>query len=143
MARFAQVGIALGAFGVVIALIGMFPQLIGFTPTFGIGILQVLTILTGYALLLLGAFIFVKFSFYLGKAATLVQQIGVRLAITGLLFAGLVGLADIFGFGSHVRGEDSDIFFGEWQALAFILSFVLSCVGILVYALGGTPEPNE
>lgn len=143
MARFAQVGIAIGALGIVIALMGLFPQLIGFTPTFGIGILQVLTILTGYALLLLGAFVFVKFTFYLGKTATLSQQIGVRLALTGLLFAGLVGLADIFGFGSHLRTETSDIFFGEWQALSFILSFVTSCVGILVYTLGGTPEIED
>jgi len=50
--------------------------------------------LCGFGLLILGALIYVKFSFYLGMVSTLAQQIGVRLALTGLMISGMSGLAD-------------------------------------------------
>lgn len=139
MTRFAQVGIAIGALGVVLALMGLFPGMTGVEPTAGIGIVQVSMLLIGYALLTIGAIIYVKFTFYLQVSANLWQQIGIRLAMTGLLFASLAGMADILGFGSHVRGEGGDIFFGQWQAVGLLASFGLSSLGVLLYALVGEP----
>lgn len=144
MERFAQVGIALSALGVVLAMMGLFPGVTGVDPTIGIGIVQVILLLIGYALLMSGALLYVKCMFYLRQSATLAQSVGVRLALTGLLFAGLSGFADLFGFGSHIRTIDSDIFFGSWQAFGLIASFVISAVGVMLYALAGTPRlPHE
>lgn len=143
MERFAQVGIAIGALGVVITLMGLFPGVTGVEPTVGIGIVQVLMVLVGYALLIFGALIYVKFSFYLGVPSTLTQQIGTRLALTGLLFASLAGLADILGFGSHIRIEGNDIFLGELQAFGVLASFAISSVGVLIYAVAGIPVAND
>jgi len=143
MERFAQVGIAIGALGVVIALMGLFPGITGVDPTIGIGIVQVLMVLVGYALLIFGAIIYVKFTFYLGVPSTLWQQIGTRLALTGLLFASLAGLADILGFGSHIRIEGNDIFLGELQAFGILASFAISSVGVLLYAVAGVPVAND
>jgi hypothetical protein len=140
MGRFSQVGIAIGMLGMVLALMGMFPQLTGATPTVGIGIVQVLMILVGYALLILGALIYVKTTFYLGISSTLVQSIGLRLAWTGIVFASLAGLADIFGFGSHNRTANSDFYLGELQALGIIMSFFVSSFGVMLYALVGNPR---
>ncbi|MGB1287047.1 MAG: hypothetical protein ACPG7F_10980 [Aggregatilineales bacterium] len=137
MSRFGQIGIALGTLGVVLALMGLFPELTGVRDTPGIGIVQVMMLLIGYALLTSGALIYIKFTFYAGVSQTLLQQIGIRLTMTGLLFAALSGLSDILGFGSHVRSDISDLFFGYLQAIGIIASFAISSIGALIYALAG------
>jgi uncharacterized membrane protein len=68
-----------------------------------------------------------------------VQQIGIRLALTGILFAALAGLADILGFGTHIRDEVADIFFGQLQLIGILASFGLSSMGVMVYVLAGAP----
>lgn len=140
MWRFAQVGIALGALGVMLCFMGLFPGVTGAPPTPGIGIVQVIMVLFGYALLVFGALIYGKFTFYLSVPSSLVQQIGIRLSLTGILFAALAGLADILGFGSHVRNEIIDIFFGEWQMVGILASFALSSIGVLIYVVAGLKE---
>ena len=97
MWRFAQVGIALGALGIMLCLMGLFPGVTGAEPTIGIGLVQVTMVLTGYTLLILGALTYLKFTFYLNVPSTLAQQIGTRLALTGILFAALSGLAAHLG----------------------------------------------
>ena len=143
MGRFAQVGIALGIMGIMIALMGLFPGVTGVTATIGIGIVQVFMLLFGYALLIFGALIYAKFTFYVGVPSNLAQQIGVRLSLTGLVFAALSGLSDILGFGTHINLEDGDIFFGWLQALGILLSFSISSLGVLIFAVTGTPNYSE
>jgi hypothetical protein len=137
MSRFGQVGIALGALGAVLTFMGLFPGVTGLAPTIGIGVVQVFLILIGYSLLLLGAYVYVKFTFYAGVRGNLIQQIGNRLAATGVLFASLCGLADIFGFGSHNRTAITDIFLGQLQAFGVIASFFVASSGILIFAIAG------
>ncbi len=137
MPRVAQFGIALGVLGIVLTLMGLFPGMTGIEPAAGIGITQVSAILIGFLLLILGALIYVKFTFYVLKPANLAQQIGVRLAMTGLLFAAMAGYADILGFGSHERGAGGDIFFGGLQAAGIIGSFVVASIGVIIYAVTG------
>ena len=139
MWRFAQVGIALGALGVMLCLMGLFPGVTGAEPTAGIGLVQVIMVLIGYSLLIMGALVYLKYTFYLDVPATLVQQIGTRLALTGILFAALSGLADIFGFGTHIRDDVVDIFFGQLQMVGILASFGMSSLGVLIYVLAGAP----
>ncbi len=143
MARIAQFGLAVGALGVVLTFMGLFPGVTGVEPTSGIGPIQIVTILTGFSLLIFGALIYVKFTFYLGKSANLAQQIGVRLALTGLIFAVLSGMADILGFGSNPPGTSSDIYFGPWQAIGLVGSLFISSIGVLVYAITGDSDENN
>ena len=137
MWRFAQVGIALGALGGIICFMGLFPGVTGVVPSVGIGLVQVVMVLIGYTLLILGALTYLKFTFFLEVPATLVQNIGTRLALTGILFASLAGMADILGFGTHVRDDTSDLYFGQLQMIGIIASFALSSFGVLVYVLAG------
>ncbi len=137
MWRFAQVGIALGALGGMICFMGLFPGVTGAAPTAGIGLVQVAMVLIGYTLLILGAITYLKFTFFLEVPANLVQQIGTRLALTGILFATLSGMADILGFGTHIRDETGDLYFGQLQMIGILASFVLSSVGVLIYVLAG------
>jgi hypothetical protein len=143
MSRFGQVGIALGTLGVMIAFMGLFPGVTGVAETIGIGVVQVFMLLTGYAMLVFGGLIYAKFTFYLDSKSNLAQQIGVRLTLTGLLFAALTGLADILGFGSHIRTSTGDIFFGGLQGLGTILSLTVSCFGVLLYTITGSPKISE
>lgn len=138
MPRIAQFGIALGALGTVLTFMGLFPGVTGLNPARGIGIVQIFTILMGFTLLIAGALIYAKFTFYVGKAANLAQQVGIRLALTGLLFAAMSGTADVVGFGSHVAGVSSEPLFGFLQAIGIIGSFIIAAIGVLVYAVSGS-----
>jgi hypothetical protein len=143
MIGLAQLGIALGALGVVLTFMSLFPGAIGVTnPGVGIGIVQFAGLMSGFLLLILGALMYVKYTFYAGRPAVLAQQIGVRLALTGLVLAGMVGLADVFGYGSHPRTSISDVFFGPLQAVGTLAGFVIAAVGVALYALTGHP-PDE
>jgi hypothetical protein len=143
MSRFGQVGIALGALGVMIALMGLFPGMTGIDQTPGIGVVQVIMLLVGYAMLIIGATIYVKFTFYYGIESNLGQQIGIRLSLTGLLFAAISGLSDILGFGSHIRTDTSDIFFGWLQGIGIIACLTISSIGVLIYTVAGNPQIQE
>jgi hypothetical protein len=143
MARVAQLGIALATLGAMIALMGLFPRVTGVEPTIGIGVIQIFAIIIGFSLLILGGLIYVKFMFYPTQNATLSQQIGIRLALTGLLFASISGLADALGFGSHTMESGADILLGPWQAVGLIGSFVVSSLGVILYALSGNPDTKD
>ncbi|MCU0476432.1 MAG: hypothetical protein MUC99_10035 [Anaerolineae bacterium] len=140
MVRVAQFGIVLGALGLLILVIGLFPGLLGFAPTPGVGLLQLVMILFGFSLLVLGALLYVKFTFYTNQPSNLVQQVGSRLGLTGLVFATLCGLADILGFGSSRGIAAGDIVVGQLQIAGIIGSFFLSSLGVLIYAMSGDPE---
>jgi hypothetical protein len=138
--RVAQIGIALGALGAVLAFMGLFPGVTGLPPTAGIGIVQLALVLAGFTLLIAGAYIYVKYIFYPRKSATLSQQIGLRLSMSGLLFAGFAAMADILGFGSNLRTATGDIYFGPWQAAGLVGGFLIAAVGVLLYAVSGPPD---
>jgi hypothetical protein len=142
MVRIAQVGIALGALGMIMTLMGLFPGSTGVDPTPRIGILQMMFILLGFTFLILGALLYAKFTFYPTTPSTLIQQIATRLALTGILFAALSGMADILGFGTHTRAAAADVFIGPLQAVGVIGNFLLSSFGVLLYALNGESKPN-
>jgi len=136
MVRLSQLGIAFGALGVVLTFMGLFPGVMGLRPAQGIGIVQIVIILSGFSMLILGALIYVKYAYYTDQPSTLAQQIGSRLALTGLIISGLIGFSDTLGFGSHTRAE-GEPFFGSWQAVGIVLGFLIASVGVMVYALTG------
>jgi len=137
MSRFGQVGIAVGTLGIMMVFMGLFPNITGLPDTVGIGVVQVVMLLLGYSLLLFGAIIYVKFTFFWGVEVNLSQQISLRLVLTGLLFGAIAGLSDILGFGSHLRTVESDIFFGPLQAFGILTSFGVSSFGVLLYVVSG------
>ncbi len=145
MGRWAQVGIAVGMLGAVLTLIGLFPTITGLDPTPGIGIVQILTILAGFSLIILGAFIFVQATYYHGLGHNLAQQIGVRISLTGLLGAAAAGLADVLGYGSNPPLPGQRPILGPYQALGLVGGFVIAALGVLLFALmgsSGTPSDS-
>jgi uncharacterized membrane protein len=120
-----------------LTLMGLFPGITGIRPTTTIGIIQIFTILAGFGLMIIGALVYVKFMFYAAHEASLAQQVGVRLALTGLVFAAICGLADVLGFGSNLREQNSDFLLGPLQAFGVIGSFLVASAGVLIYAITG------
>src|SRR5262245_60190759 len=143
MIRGAQLGIALAALGMMLTFMGLFPGVTGVQPVAGIGLAQIVTILVGVSLLIFGGLIYVEFSFSAHTPANLAQQIGWRVAVTGLVFSGMAGLADILGFGSHPRTATSDLLSGAWQAAGMIGGFFVASIGVLIYALTGDPDDDQ
>jgi hypothetical protein len=112
----------------------------GRAPTPNVGLVQLMALLIGWSLMTFGALIYAKFTYFAKTMSTLVQQIGSRLALTGIVFAVMCGLADVLGFGSHAGVLAGDVVIGQFQIAGIIGSFLLSSIGVLVYVLGGTPE---
>lgn len=138
MQRLEQMGMLLGTAGIVMAVTGLFPSLTGQAVMGGIGVLQLVAMLTGLSLLIFGALLYVKAAFYPRARATLAQQIAVRLSLTALLIAGMASVADVLGFGSNVHAlYAEDIYFGPLQAAGLIGGFGVAASGVLLYALGG------
>ncbi len=144
MERSNETSIIIGALGVVVTLMGLFPGIIGLDAAPGIGVLQVVVILAGFSLLFLGAYMFVYQAFYRGTRRTLAQDVGIRLTLTGLVIAAAAGLADVFGFGSHPPTPTTRPLLGELQAMAFVGGFLVASAGVVIYALFGPPaEPED
>ena len=125
-----------------LAFMGLFPGVTGIEETGGFGPLQIFTILGGFTLLITGALIYVKFTFYPDRPANLAQQIGVRLAMTGLIFTAMAGMADILGFGSN-PADSGEIYLGPWQAVGIVGSLLISSLGVLIYAIAGEAEKKD
>lgn len=140
MIGLAQFGIVISALGGVLMLMGLFPGVTGITPGEGIGIVQFVALVLGAALLNLGAMLYVKYTLYVGQPSNLTQQICLRLSLTGIVLAAFTGLADYLGFGSHVVELGSpQVFFGPIQAGAVLVFLLLASLGVLLYAVSGTP----
>ncbi len=138
MQRLEQIGMLLGTAGIVMAVTGLFPGLTGQAVMGGIGVLQLVAMLTGLSLLIFGALLYVKAAFYPRARATLAQQVALRLSLTALLIAGMASVADVLGFGSNVHAlYAEDIYFGPLQAAGLIGGFGVAASGVLLYALGG------
>ncbi|MBI5958355.1 MAG: hypothetical protein HY866_06465 [Chloroflexi bacterium] len=142
MEKYGQISITIGTLGIVIALMGVFPGIVGLEATEGIGVLQVLVMLAGFSILFSSAYVFVKQTFYPGLPTTLSQDIGLRLTLTGLLIAAAAGLADVLGFGSHPSTAASRPLLGRLQVMGFIGSLLLASAGVMIFALFG-PHPSK
>jgi hypothetical protein len=138
----AQIGIALSTLGAVLAFMGMFPGVTGLDATAGIGVLQIVVILTGFTLLIGGALLYVQGAFYPGIKHNLAQQIAVRLSATGLLFSAIASLGDLLGFGSHPPGITDGPFLGYWQAAGLIGGFLVASLGVVLFVVLG-PAPGD
>jgi hypothetical protein len=143
MVKVAQLGIAVSLLGVVVTLMGLFPGLMGVNPTPGLGVIQILILQTGFILLIMGALLYVRVMFYANQPLTLLQQVGIRLALTGLTFTALTALADVLGFGSNLRVADGDILLGPLQMTGLLISFAVASLGVILFAVAGNPVITE
>ncbi len=136
MNRLAQAGIFCIILGGVTLFLGIFPFAVNLNAVPGIGIVQIVTMLSGLSLIVLGSYVAVYAIIHRGRPRTLMRGIGVRLGMTGLVVSAASALADVMGFGSHTGGG---LLFGWLQATGMLFGFLLAMVGVLIYGLARSP----
>lgn len=133
MIRLAQFGVFLVMVGGVVLFLGLFPFAADIDATPGVGIAQILGILAGLFVLVTGAYVMVYALVHRGSPTTLLRDVGVRLGMTGLVFATAATLADLMGFGSHTGS--GGFLFGWLQATGMLVGFVIAAIGVLIYGI--------
>lgn len=139
-----QLGILIMAFGMIMSLIGLYPGITGVEPRAGTGILQIILIILGVWLVIIGQFVLAKISFYPRIPNTLAQRVAIRLSLTALLFLGAVGMSDVLGYGSNPpQGEISYPVMGAFQAAGIVMGFIAASFGVLLFVLTGDKVPAD
>jgi hypothetical protein len=131
MSRLAQLGVFSLVLGGVVLFLGVFPSAVDADSVAGIGLLQIVTMLVGLVLIVLGAYVVVYALFHRGTPSTLTRDIGIRLGLTGMVIAAAATLADTMGFGSHTSADGP--LFGWLQALGMLFGFGIAALGVLMY----------
>jgi hypothetical protein len=82
-------------------------------------------------MLVMGGYVIAYAVVLRGRPRTLLQDIGIRMGLTGIVFAAAATLADSMGFGSHITADGP--LFGWLQAAGMVFGFAVAAIGVLVY----------
>lgn len=124
-----RIGLSLTLAGFLIFLIGARPDYFGLDRSPIIGFVQIAVFLIGLAIMCLGGYLGMMAP-WRNQAPSIAMEFGVRLVSTGYVIAVFTGMADIFGFGSHVLPAVP--FFGPWQARGVLLGQAIIVMGFLL-----------
>lgn len=140
-------GSALRRLGIILTVVGLLTFLLGADPGFFgtdispvIGFVQVTVFSFGLLVLCLGGTLSLNSLWPPGRR-TIIADLGLRLAWTGLVIALTSGMADVFGVGTRPLTESST-FFGYWQARGVLLGEVIIILGFLMM-IPFHPIPNS
>lgn len=122
-------GLLLTLFGLFVFLLGARPALFGLDRSLVVGFIQIEVFLVGLAIVCIGGYICLM-SFWRNGDRTIAVDIGSRLVATGYVVAVFSGMADIFGFGTHIPPRVP--VFGPWQATGVQIGEVLITIGFLL-----------
>lgn len=122
-------GLIMLALGYLIFLLGAKPGLFGLDRSTVVGFVQISVFLIGLAFICLGGYQCLM-GIWDGEETSISADIGMRLVATGYVMAVFSGLADVFGFGTHLLPGVP--FFGKWQARGVEFSMALIAIGMLL-----------
>ncbi len=107
-----RIGLALTILGFLLFLLGARPSIYGLDRSPVIGFVQIGMFLVGLAIMCLGGYISMM-ALWKKEPPSILADIGLRLVATGFVIAVFAGMADVFGFGSHLLPDIP--YFGGWQ----------------------------
>ena len=119
--------------GNVLIVVSLAAEILGLNLTPGFGMVQMLQLLLGLTLLTLSGFLHMYSLREANTPRSLQADIGIRLALTGLVFAYVSGLADLLGIGTHVEPNFERPFVGPLQLGGIALGIVSITVGMILY----------
>lgn len=119
--------------GALLIVLSLGADALGIDLTPGFGIAQMFQLLVGLTCLTLAVFLYARSLRPTGAPRSLQADIGVRLAATGLVFAYVVGLADLIGIGTHVNPRFERPFVGPFQSGGLLLAVGMIVVGVVLY----------
>ncbi|MCP4359253.1 MAG: hypothetical protein GY796_14665 [Chloroflexi bacterium] len=119
--------------GLLLVIIALGADYFGLNLTPGFGMVQMFQLLVGLTCLTLAAFLYLQSLRPANAPSSLQADIGTRLAATGLVFAYVIGLADLIGIGTHVNPRFERPFAGPFQLGGLIVAVVMIVVGLVLY----------
>lgn len=124
-----RVGMIITILGFLIFLIGVDPGIFGVDRSPVTGFLQIAVFLSGLAMICIGGYMSL-ISLWNGREKSIAADIGLRLVSTGYVIAVASGMADIFGFGTHLLPNIP--YFGWWQALGVMIGEITIALGFIL-----------
>lgn len=134
-----KIGLFLTLGGFLVYVLGADPALFSLDRSPIIGIIQILVFLTGLAIICIGGYLSLA-GLWNGYKKTIAADIGLRLVSTGYVIAVGSGMADIFGFGSHLSPMIA--YFGNWQNTGVVIGEVVIAIGFLLLIPFRAPSPK-
>jgi hypothetical protein len=125
----------------VLIIIALTADLSGVDRTPGFGMIQMVLFLLGVTFLTFGIFVYLRGLHPVTKS--LQASIGTRLAATGLMFAYVAGLADLFSIGTHPHPDYGRPFVGWLQISGIGLGIFSILLGILLYYTSSRIQENS
>ncbi|MBT3240055.1 MAG: hypothetical protein HON98_05005 [Chloroflexi bacterium] len=123
-------GLSSMVIGLFIFILGAKPQWFNLDASEAIGFIQMGVFSFGLVLICAGGTLSLD-ALWKSEARSIVADLGLRLAWTGLIVAILSALADMIGVGTRPFPE-FQIFFGYWQARGVIAGELIMIVGFLM-----------
>ena len=123
-------GLILTLIGFVLFILGTRPSMFGVDRSPVIGFVQIATFLVGLAVMCVGGYISLV-GLWGKRELSLLADIGSRLVATGFVVAVFSGMADVFGFGSHLLPETIP-YFGPLQAFGVQVGEFLIAAGFVL-----------
>jgi hypothetical protein len=130
--------------GLILFLIGSMPQLFGLDISEAVGFVQVGVFTIGLLLITLGGSYALN-SLWPRHWRSIAADIGLRVAWSGWVLAGVSALADILGLGTSPLIV-THTYFGYWQARGVLLGEAVIFIGFLLmipYKRDFPPPPGE
>lgn len=137
-------GLTITGIGFVLFLLGSVPQLFGLDNSEAVGFVQVGVFTIGLMLICLGG-TYALNSLWPKHWRSLAADIGVRVAWSGWVLAGVSGLADLLGLGTSPLAAGYT-YFGFWQARGVLIGEAVIFIGFLMmipYKRDFPPPPGE
>jgi hypothetical protein len=117
--------------GFLIFLLGLHPGWFGLDRSHVIGYLHALIFLIGLAMVVVSTYSLIRLRRPAGHIVSVREDIGIRLAATGYVFATLSGTADFIGLGSNPLPNIP--VFGPVQSTGFALSVIIIAIGFFLF----------
>lgn len=122
-------GLALVIIGQIVFILGADPGLFGLDRSPVTGFVQIAVLLVGLALICTGGYITLN-ALWNGRQKTIIADVGLRLVATGYVITVATGMADVFGFGTHILPQIP--YFGPIQAVGVMFGEIIITVGFVM-----------
>jgi uncharacterized membrane protein YidH (DUF202 family) len=129
--------------GLAIVLVSLGADLLRLDLNPGFGILQVFLLTTGISALTLSGFLAIWRRRPNNAPRSLQADIGVRVALTGLVFVYVAGFADLARVGTHTQPRFERPYTGPLQSVGIGLGVLTICIGLLLYYTSRGARPTS
>ena len=123
----------LAVVGIALSLISLGAEILGLDITPGFGMVQMFQLLLGLTLLTIAGYLRIHSLRAPNAPRSLQADVGIRLGLTGLVFAYVSGISDLIGIGTHVIPSFGRPFVGPLQLGGLLVGVIMITAGMLLY----------